>query len=281
MRPIIERRLFLAFTLCLTAAATAHAQQRPLVTEDPESIGTGRVLIEGGFERAWDQFFPLSGIHGDVIRGPSLGVSVGISPTAEVQIDWGLFQRVSVTDVQGAPLSSALELTNGRGTSLEDLTVATKIRMVGETGATPALGVRFGTKLPTAKRTKGIGHGTTDFFASVLIGKTVRSVRTVGNVGLLMLGNPVRADVPLRAVALGVSVARAVTNAVEVVGEINGHLDPWGKSQPIGTKSRAAFRVGARYTHSLLRVDAGAIVGLTPRDPSFGLTLGATYVIAP
>lgn len=280
MTPMIIRFIVPCVVLSLMATS-AHAQQRPLVTEDPESIGTGRVLIEGGFERVWDQFFPLSGVQGDVLRGPSIGVSVGISPTAEVQVDWGLFQRVSVTNVQGAPLSAVLALTNGRGSSLEDMTVATKIRMVGETSATPALGVRFGTKLPAAQRTKGIGQGTTDFFASVLIGKTVRSVRTVGNVGLLMLGNPVRADVPVRAIALGVSVARAVTNAFEVVGEINGHLDPWGKSQPIGTESRAAFRLGARYTYSLLRLDTGAIVGMTPRDPGFSLTFGATYVIAP
>ena len=32
----------------------ASAQQRPLVTEDPEPIGAGRVLIEGGIDYAHD-----------------------------------------------------------------------------------------------------------------------------------------------------------------------------------------------------------------------------------
>ena len=39
--------LVMAFAL----AADAHAQQRPLVTEDPETIGSGLVLLEGGFDQ--------------------------------------------------------------------------------------------------------------------------------------------------------------------------------------------------------------------------------------
>ncbi len=36
--------------LVLGLAAPAMAQQRPLVTEDPETVGAGNILIEGGFE---------------------------------------------------------------------------------------------------------------------------------------------------------------------------------------------------------------------------------------
>ena len=45
----------LALVLFLVAASSAFAQQRPLVTEDPETIGAGLVLLEGGvkiYERA-------------------------------------------------------------------------------------------------------------------------------------------------------------------------------------------------------------------------------------
>ena len=68
--------------------------------------------------------------------------------------------------------------------------MATKIRIASETDTRPAFGVRMGAKLPTADPDKGIGLGTTDFFVSALVAKTVRSVRTVGNVGLFVLGNP-------------------------------------------------------------------------------------------
>ena len=36
----------------VAVAAIASGQQRPLVTEDPEPIGAGRVLIEGGIDFA-------------------------------------------------------------------------------------------------------------------------------------------------------------------------------------------------------------------------------------
>ena len=35
---------------CVFAAAPAAAQQRPLVTEDPETIGAGRMLVESGVD---------------------------------------------------------------------------------------------------------------------------------------------------------------------------------------------------------------------------------------
>ena len=48
----MTRLLTLVFILGLTT--TAFGQQRPLATEDPETIGAGRVLLEGGVELARD-----------------------------------------------------------------------------------------------------------------------------------------------------------------------------------------------------------------------------------
>jgi hypothetical protein len=44
------RSLLCVLTIVLLVPAVALAQQRPLVTEDPETIGAGRVLIEGGVD---------------------------------------------------------------------------------------------------------------------------------------------------------------------------------------------------------------------------------------
>ena len=85
------------FAICVTMSATAHAQQRPLVTEDPETIGAGRVLLEGGFSLDSEQSNFVNGLKGDIARLASFGASVGIGATAEVQIDGGLFQRLTVT----------------------------------------------------------------------------------------------------------------------------------------------------------------------------------------
>jgi hypothetical protein len=61
------------FAICVTVTGTAHAQQRPLVTEDPETIGTGRVLLEGGFSIDYDQPNYVNGLEGDITRFGSFG----------------------------------------------------------------------------------------------------------------------------------------------------------------------------------------------------------------
>ena len=74
-------------------------------------------------------------------------------------------------------------------------------------------------------------------------------------------------------------MARAVTNEFEVVGEIYGRLTPFEKPVPPGLQSRGVFRLAGRYTYSLLRLDFGLLTGVTNRDPSFGFSAGATYMI--
>ena len=61
-------------------SATAHAQQRPLVTEDPETIGAGHVLLEGGFSLDSEQSNFVNGLRGDISRIASFGASIGIGP---------------------------------------------------------------------------------------------------------------------------------------------------------------------------------------------------------
>lgn len=267
--------------MCVAVSATAYAQQRPLVTEDPETIGAGRVLLEGGFSLDTDQTNSANGVKGRVARLGSFGASVGISPSAEIQIDGGLVQRLHVSErIRNSPLAASTTLLAGdRASGVEDLIVATKIRLTPESPSRPAFGLRFGTKLPTAAPDKGVGLGTTDFFVSFLMARTVRSVRTVGNVGLIVLGNPETPRDTATALGFGLSVARALTNEFEVVGEINARLTPFEKIVPAGLESRGVLRFAGRYTYAMLRLDFGMLVGITSRDPSFGISGGATYVI--
>lgn len=264
--------------LALLCAVPAAAQQRPLVTEDPETIGAGLVLIEGGIDQQRDVSYPASGLQGNLLRLPALGVSFGISSIAELQIDGGLYNRLNVTSREPAPLAHLLNFSGDRTHDVEDVTVATKIRLLSETPGRPAFGVRFATRLPNASNESGLGLDTTDFYASALFGKTVQSIRFVGNVGLGILGDPVDGNRQNDVLTYGASVARAVRQGLEVVGELNGRLDTRDGEPPIGTESRGAFRVGGRFTKGTVRVDAGVIFGLTSRDPSIGFTAGATWV---
>ena len=275
----MRSRLAFVSLMAMLTAVPAAAQQRPLVTEDPETVGAGNVLFEGGFDIQREIFYPVSGLQGDLLRFPVLGLSFGLSSIAELQIDGGLYNRLHVTDRQAAPLSSMLDFDGDSTSDVEDVVVATKIRILSETPGRPAFGVRFATKLPNASNENGMGLDTTDFYASLLLGKTVQSVRLVGNAGLGILGDPTRGDRQGDVLAYGFSVARAVRQGLELVGEINGRYQPTDAvSAPPGTDSRAVMRVGGRFTHRTVRVDAGIVLGMTSRDPSFGITAGVTWV---
>lgn len=262
----------------LLSAAPAFGQQRPLVTEDPETVGAGRILLEGGIDYNRDMFFPASGLTGNLLRAPLIGISIGLSSIAELQIDGGLFNSLSVTEREPAPLSDMLDVDGTTTSDVEDIVLATKIRILAETARRPGLGIRFATKLPNASNENGIGLDTTDFYLTGLVAKTVQSIRVVGNVGLGILGDPTRGDRQNDVLAYGLSLARALTNATELVGEVNGRAHVRDGTAPPGTESRSALRFGARYTQRLFRADAGIVVGLTSRDPGIGFMAGATYV---
>ena len=261
----------------LLPASAARAQQRPLVTQDPETIGAGRILVEGGLDYGRDILFPVSGLKGNLLRAPLIGVMFGISSIAEVEITGGPHNRLTITDRVAAPLSSMLEVPGDTTTDVEDIVFATKIRVLSESESRPAIGLRFATRLPNASNESGLGTDTTDFLASALVGKTVRSLRVVGNIGVGILGDPTRGDRQNDVVTYGLSLARAMTNEVELVGEINGRASTRSEAPP-GTESRSAMRFGARYTRGPARFDAAALVGMTERDPSIGFAVGVTYI---
>jgi hypothetical protein len=222
--------------------------------------------------------YPVSGLEGRLLRVPLLGASVGISSIAEVQVDGGLFQRLTITDRNPAPLSAMVTATGNTTSSVDDLSIGMKVRLVPEGTSRPAFGVRFATKLPNASNESGLGLDTTDFFASILGAKTVRSVRVVANMGVGILGDPTRGDRQNDVVTYGLSLARALTQAAEVVAEINGRLDTRSGEPPPGTASRGVVRVGGRYTIGSWRADAAVLLGVTSRDPAIGLAAGFTYV---
>ncbi len=273
-------RTFLVSVLISLAASTALAQQRPLVTEDPETIGAGRLLLEGGIEYDWEVVYPVSGLQGDLLRLPIVGLSIGVSSIAEIQIDQASFQRLSITGRQPGPLTDLVTATGSSASDAEDLLIGAKIRIAPEGTARPAFGFRFATKLPNAGNESGLGLDTTDFLASILVGKTTQSVRIVGNIGLGILGDPTNGNRQNDVVTYGVSFARAITNAAEVVGEVNGRANTRSAGPLPGTESRSIIRMGLRYTTGGLRGDAALLLGATNDDPGIGFTAGFTYVFS-
>jgi hypothetical protein len=271
-------RVSLAVVFALLISSSAAAQQRPLVTEDPETVGGGRVLVEAGLDVERSIFFPGSGLTGNLLEVPTFGVSVGLSSIAELQFDGGFYRRLHVTDRELAPNSYKLTFPGDETSDVDDLVIATKLKVLAERGRRPSFGLRLATKLPNASNETGLGLDTLDFSATILAGKTLGSNRYVANLGLAILGDTVRGDRQSDVLVYGVSMAHAIAEGLEVVGEVHGQAQwAWEFPRP-GAASRATFRGGIRYTRGGGRIDAGLLLGTTREDPGIGLTVGYTHV---
>jgi len=276
MRRPFRYLLFVIFCSC--AAIPSFAQQRPLETEDPETIGAGRVLVEVGLDYNRDAYFPLSGLRGNHFIVPPFGVSLGVSSIAEIQIDTGLYQKLFITEQRpGAPFSSLLQLNGSSTSDVDDIHIGAKVKLLGETARRPAIGSWFSTRLPNAGNESGLGKDLQDFSSALTIGKTVQSIRVVVNVGMAMFGNPTRPAAQDDLLIYSLSVARALSQRAEVVGEFVGRANFANIVTP-GAEDRGLLRFGTRYTITSVRFDAGLLLGLTSRDPKVGFTGGMTWV---
>src|SRR5262249_31247524 len=176
-----------------------------------------------------------------------------------------------------APLAPLLQIDGDSTHDISNAVVATKIRVVPEGASRPAFGLRFATKLPNASNEKGIDLDTIDFSGSLLLAKTIQSVRVVGNIGSAILTKPTGEPGQNDVVLYGLSFARAVTQEAELVGEVSGRISTRDASPP-GTETRGILKFGGRYTRGPARFDAAVFFGTTTIDPTIGLPFGFTYV---
>jgi len=256
-------------TALVIGAVPVAAQQRPLLTEDPEPIGDGLILLETGIDHAWDQPFPFSGLEGNLLRGPLLGLSFGMGDLAEIQLDGLSRSRLDITDRFPAPLADQVRAQGSKTSGFDDIVIGAKVKFVSERARRPGIALRFATRLPMATNESGLGLDTMDFFQSLLVGKTIQSVRVVGNVGLGILTDPIRGERQDDVLTYGLSLARALYQGTEVVAEVNGKT---------GDQTGGRMTFGLRYTRGSVRFDGGLFAGFTADDPRVGVTGGLTWV---
>ena len=237
------------------------------------------MLVETGISYAQRETYPLSGLEGTLWQLPTIGVNVGLSSIADFQITGGPYNRPSITSRRSAPLASLVSANDQTTHDVDDLTVATKIRLMSETARRPAVGVRFSVRLPNAKHASGLGQDTTDFSATALTGTTLAGVRVVGNVGVTIMSEPLDAMKQNDLVIYGLSFGRALPGHVELVADLNGRWSTRPGIAPVGTETRGVMTLGGRYRpRGPVRWDAAAFWGLTSVGPTFGLTAGVTYL---
>ena len=158
-----------SIALLLCFANVAYAQQRPLLTEDVDFIPPGSVRIEAGIDFMQGAKYTVSGIRGDLTRGGVIGISFGMGPNVEFQIEGVAQNYVSINSrgPSAVPLSSApgANSTNDTG----DFTLWAKFKLRNETRRGPSLGFRFGVQLPNSNEARGIGLNATNAFGSILV----------------------------------------------------------------------------------------------------------------
>ena len=276
--------IFGAGLLLLLCAVQSPAQQRPLITEDVDIIQPGTLRIEAGIDFYQNAKFPLSGLTGDLTRVGVIGVSIGLSPNVEVQVE-GVAQNflsinsMSVTSPIPLTLQPGANSTNDTG----DFTLSTKIKFRNETRRGPSLGFRFGVQLPNSNQKRGIGSNQTNAYGMILAGKKfgrrfdgVPRVNLFGNLGLAILGTTdpyIQNDVLL----YGFGGIVRLNNQINFAGEINGRANTRRNGAPLGTESISEARLGVQVKASGLRFDFAGIAGLTDFSPRSGVTFGVTY----
>jgi hypothetical protein len=245
------------------------------LTEDPDPVGADKMLIEAGIEHTWTQRFPVSGLEGNLLRGPLVGLSSGMGSSAELQVDGLSWSRLVIRERFDAPFSSRRD-QGEQHRELDDIVMGAKLRLLKEAQGRPSFGLRFATRLPISGNEKGIGTDTMDFFQSFLIGKSIASTRVVGNFGLGILSDPTRGNRQNDVVTYGLSVVQGIQNFA-IVADANGLVSTRDGTTPPGTGTRGTYTVGIRYSHGPVRFDGGFYGGLTGPDERSGVTMGLTW----
>lgn len=266
--------------LVLGAAVAANGQQRPLITEDVDIIPPGSMRIEAGIDFVQKAKFPASGLTGDLTRAGVIGITIGLAPNVEVQIE-GVAQNVLSINSRG-PSAIPLNVAAGANSTNDvgDFTLWTKIKLRNETAHLPSFGFRFGVQLPNSNQDRGIGLNQTNAFGQFLFGKKFghnARVNTFGNLGIGILTAPTGLFSQNDVLTYGLAGIVRLNKQFSLAGEVNGRANTRPGSGPLGTESQGEARLGMQIRASGLRFDFAGIKGLTKLSPRSGLTVGVTY----
>jgi len=254
--------MFRASALVLLFSTLGSSQQRPLLTEDPRLIAEGAVVTELGFGYQHQARFPVSGLTGDFYSILENGIHFGLGKRAEFQMTGVIHYYLSVDG-------------GGSRNDWGDLAMSTKIRLVDERGARPAISFRPTVVLPNSSRTKDIGFDGTHFFGNLLFGKTAGPAYIFGSVGLGVLDDPIRAASQHDFLTYGIAASVPAGSRVNVLTEWHGRHN--FTSNPLaGGESRGQARLGVQFKAGKMRLDAAITAGTTHWEHKVGFTAGVS-----
>lgn len=253
----------------------AAAQQRPLITEVPETVPEGRARVEAGIDLLQRQSYPLSGLQGDLARVGVLGARIGLGSRIEFQLSGTVRNFLSIKDRRPGPFSSLVSSAGNSTSAAGDLAFATKIRLQEEHGAWPALSMRLGAQLPNTSNESGLGVDTTRTFGEVLIGRHFGRAHVFSSLGAAIIDEPTRLAAQSDKLSYGLAIVYAFSPKIRVSGEVQGLA---GNSHP-GTEDTSLLRLGTQLDAAGFTWDIAALAGLHRTDPRSGLVFGISREI--
>jgi hypothetical protein len=260
------RRIILSLcsaAIILIGGSSVYAQQRPLLTEDARLIPPGSVELETGFTYEDQAVYTLSGLEGTHLALLPSGVHFGLGDRAEFQMTGTVQDYLKAAD-------------DVWHSDFGDISLSTKMKIVGESHNVPIISFRPTVILPNANQASGLGLNTTRFFASVLAGKTVGKSFLFGNIGFGIMDDPTIAGEQNDVLTYGLAAIVPIAAHFKLVGEINGVNNPRNSGPAPGSETRSQVRSGLQIDAAGFRWDVGVLAGLTSLDPRIGVTFGLT-----
>jgi hypothetical protein len=273
-------RAGLAFVFALSIGIEVRAQQRPLITEDVDIIPPGTLRIQAGIDFLQGAKFPASGLTGDLTRVGVIGVSIGVAPNVEFQIE-GVGQNfLSINSRRPGAIPLSLAAGVNSTNDIGDFTLWTKIKLRSETRRGPSLGFRVGVQLPNSNQALGLGLNNTNAYGSILVGKKFGPegrLNAFGNVGIAIVTAPTALFSQNDMLTYGLAGIFRLNKQFSLAGEVNGRANTRPGNGPLGTESQSQARLGMQIRASGLRFDLAGIKGLGSFSPRSGVTVGVTY----
>ena len=244
----------------LAEEPVVSSQNLPLATQRAGSFPKGTISLDAYVDYEKTPEVRFRSPQGRVMRGPVLGVGYALADAVEAQM-------IFPTQVYAMPDAG------GNRSEVGDFSIFTKWAFLSEKGDRPAMGMRWGVKLPNSSDSSGLGTDQADFFFQGLASRTFGDDwRLDANLGLAILGDPTQYSYQGDAFTYGVAAAHRLPRGVEAMAEFAGTT---GKGYLPG---QSVFRAGVSLPGPRqLRFYGALALGLVPGSPSWALRFGANW----
>lgn len=253
---------FIVPVVAVFVVATAFAQRPVLVTEDAVTLGDGGQVVGLGVEYLRKSLSDAGVNLSHLWKGPIVHAEVGLGERVGLQLHWrgGLFAESPQGDIVS---------------DYGDLFISTKVHIVREASARPAIGMKYSVKLPMTGDEDGLGSDNTDFFGSLLFSKKIGIVASRLNLGVGILGHPRARNAQDDIYTYGAAILLPVKQSAVLFAEATGFFGPFEDDDKL--VGRFGFLV-RKYELEWAAFGSTKISG-TPRDFSTAFELSERWGI--